>query len=47
MSNPYIKGAGNIAFIEGEDRYQINLLPNTLDDFVSDDNPFVSSFPFT
>lgn len=28
-----------MAFIEGEDRYQINLLPNTLDDFVSEDNP--------
>ena len=34
-----IKGVDNMAFIEGEDRYQINLLPNTLDDFVSDDNP--------
>lgn len=28
-----------MTFIEGEDRYQINLLPNTLDDFVGDDNP--------
>lgn len=28
-----------MAFIEGEDRYQINLLPNTLDDFVGDYNP--------
>jgi transposase len=28
-----------MAFILGEDRNQINLLPNTLDDFVSEDNP--------
>lgn len=26
-------------FIEGEDRYQINLLPNTLNDYVNEDNP--------
>lgn len=26
-------------FIEGEDRYQIHLLPNTLDDFVEAENP--------
>lgn len=26
-------------FIEGEDRHQIYLLPNTLDDFVSEENP--------
>lgn len=26
-------------FILGEDRFQINLLPNTLDDYVSEDNP--------
>lgn len=28
-----------MAFIEGVDRNQINLLPNTLDDYVSEDNP--------
>jgi transposase len=26
-------------FIEGEDRHQIHLLPNTLDDFVDEENP--------
>ncbi|WP_141705377.1 transposase [Vulcanibacillus modesticaldus] len=26
-------------FIEGEDRNQISLLPYTLDDYISDDNP--------
>jgi transposase len=26
-------------YILGEERYQVNLLPNTLDDFVSEDNP--------
>ena len=26
-------------FIEGEDRYQIHLLPYTLDDFVGEENP--------
>lgn len=33
------KGADHMSFIEGEDRFQIELLPNTLDDFVNDDNP--------
>jgi len=33
------EGAVNMPFIEGEDRFQINLLPNTLNDFVSEDNP--------
>ena len=28
-----------MAFIIGEDRNQISLLPNTLDDFVDEDNP--------
>lgn len=28
-----------MAYIEGEDRKQINLLPNTLDDYVREDNP--------
>jgi transposase len=39
MSNTYYKGAVNMPFILGEDRNQINLLPNTLEDFVSEDNP--------
>ncbi|MEK4009617.1 transposase [Paenibacillus sp. FSL H3-0333] len=28
-----------MAYIEGEDRHQIYLLPNTLDDFVEEENP--------
>lgn len=28
-----------MSYIEGEDRYQINLLPNPLDDFVDEENP--------
>jgi len=28
-----------MAFIEGVNRNQVNLLPNTLDDYVSEDNP--------
>ncbi|WP_158212327.1 hypothetical protein [Natranaerobius trueperi] len=28
-----------MAFIESIDRNQINLFPNTLDDYVSEDNP--------
>ncbi|MDQ8737917.1 IS1182 family transposase [Paenibacillus sp. LHD-38] len=28
-----------MSFIEGEDRHQIHLLPNTLDDFVEEENP--------
>jgi transposase len=26
-------------YIDSEDRYQVNLLPNTLDDFVDEENP--------
>jgi len=26
-------------FIEGEDRYQVTLLPACLDDFIAEDNP--------
>ena len=33
------QGDDSMAFIEGEDRFQITLLPNTLDEFVSEDNP--------
>lgn len=39
MSNTFNKGDVNMPFILGEDREQINLLPYTLDDFVSEDNP--------
>lgn len=28
-----------VSYIEGEDIYQINLLPNILDDFVDEENP--------
>jgi transposase len=33
------KGDDSMAFIEGVNRNQVNLLPNTLDDYVSEDNP--------
>jgi transposase len=39
MSTTYNKGAVNMPFILGEDRNQTNLLPYTLDDYVSEDNP--------
>jgi transposase len=40
VSNLYIKeGVDIMPFIEGQDRNQMTLLPNTLEDYVSEDNP--------
>lgn len=39
MSNYFNKGDVNMPFILGQDRNRLNLFPNTLVDYVSDDNP--------
>ena len=40
MSNLYIKeGVDIMPFIEGQDRNQVTLLPNTLEEYISEDNP--------